>query len=293
MYPGGHKTTYKYNKLYTTEILPLITGDDLIINTSGETKLGEITTDDITTDGDISSTGLITCDGQLKTFANLSVGTNGVFGGTLEATGAIDFGGGGDFYGTYEFFSELYTSHITMRPHPTFTNQSTKLAWESDYDDYKWKLFSDADQKFTFRLDGGSDFNAFRIYKNGPYGAKTTTGLDVIGGLPTTASGSYVRIYNDTLYADSSLEIYKENIIDSSYNFRESLKKLPSLKEYNFKGDTQTHIGFIADELHEILPEFCTYNIVEEQYVLTGVDKDKLLFALLDVVSTAVKNNII
>ena len=100
---------------------------------------------------------------------------------------------------------------------------------------------------------------------------------EVAGDIKTTGNGN---IWAKTFYARSDKRL-KDNIKDCNYGL-DIIQKI-AVKEYNFKGEEETAIGCIAQELNEILPEELKDSIVAKGEYL-AINDSKLIYFLINAV---------
>jgi hypothetical protein len=125
----------------------------------------------------------------------------------------------------------------------------------------------------NYRIRGGSDFGAMifdtngaeymRLTSNGDLCIKRNSGggeLNLQGTIflysTTAGAGNSTLKYNTGTGAvtyDTSARAYKKDIQDLNYGLAEILQMSP--KKYKYISDDANDIGFIADEMYEIVPE--------------------------------------
>jgi hypothetical protein len=116
-----------------------------------------------------------------------------------------------------------------------------------------------------------------------------STSLYIINGL-NSGAGTYPLKYNTStgqVTFDNSSRLSKENIIDSPYGLAEILALKP--RKYYRIDDNKNEIGFVADEVIDILPEFVplvkksvfTKNEEDTEIIAGGVNYDKLTAVLV------------
>jgi hypothetical protein len=121
--------------------------------------------------------------------------------------------------------------------------------------------------------------------------------LLISGSAISSGSGTYPLKWNSSngiVTYDTSSRLVKENIVDCPYGL-ETLKQLHPRKYFR-TDDQQDEIGFVADELAEVMPEFVpfgpkrviTKNDEDTEEIALGVNYEKLTAVLTKALQEAI-----
>ena len=121
--------------------------------------------------------------------------------------------------------------------------------------------------------------------------------LIISGNVIGSGSGTYALKWNSSngiVTYDTSSRLVKENIVDCPYGL-ETLKQLHPRKYFR-TDDQQDEIGFVADELAEVMPEFVpfgpkriiTKNDEDTEEIALGVNYEKLTAVLTKALQEAI-----
>jgi len=114
-----------------------------------------------------------------------------------------------------------------------------------------------------------------------------TNGNVYLGNQPAGAGTGGLKYHTSTglVTYDASARIYKKDIIDIQYGLDSVLKMQP--KKYKWKSNDDTDLGFIADEMYQVIPEivFLANNEVNQTELEDGepmgINYDRLIPVLV------------
>ena len=253
-----------------------VTGSDKLaidnIATSTPLIYGDFSTDALTINGTLNVTGTTYIDGSVQTESNAIV------------KGLLSVAGNANIYGEYLWMMQNPGTG-TVPTNYVYQGGSASVDKEAAFaiNDALW-VTNNAFFDGALNVTGNANLNGSQTWVNHDYGA--SNGLFIknkdaefpwhfyeysSGGLKLYYNGDLRGSWDQTtgVYTSSPGKRFKKNI----EKFTNVLDKLMLLspKRYNFisqNNSEQKYIGFIAQDVKELFPEFVQYNKEDDEYTM-------------------------
>jgi hypothetical protein len=187
-------------------------------------------------------------------------------------------------------YSNQYMNSITIGKESGFSNQGTgaiAIGRSAGYTDqgqyaiaigYQAGITGQAANSIVLSAGGTTTIN------------NTVTNSTVVYPIRNVNGTSSTQLYWDTSTyevtygTEPSSMRYKENVIDLPRRYIDDIYKLRPV-EFTFKSDLsgKKYIGFIAEDVNEIIPEVVIRNATDEN-IIEGIDYDKLVVPLIEII---------